>query len=356
LTLKIDHVSKKLGMFSLKDVSLEVAEGEYFVLLGPTGAGKTVLLEVIMGFHYPDKGKVLLNDQNITNLQIDKREIAYVPQNCPLFPHMNVFENVEFGLKMRRVAPKERNETVKKMLEAMSLEQMAKAMPSTLSGGERQKVVLSRVLITEPKIVLLDEPLTSIDAETSRNLRNELKRINREFNVAFLHVTHDQMEAFSLASKVAIMMEGKIVQAGTPNEVLSNPIDESVARFLGYENVLHTKLVKYEDGISEVSAEGISIKMKGKLESDVATIAIRPEDLVITAEAPAVSDEWNSLEGKVGEYTNFGPIIEVTIDAGLMLKAFIDKRSFLGLNLVEGKSVHVAFKIDSVKIVNLCQA
>jgi molybdate/tungstate transport system ATP-binding protein len=347
-------VSKNLGTFNLKDVSLEVAEGEYFVLLGPTGAGKTVLLEVIMGFHRPDQGKIFLNDQDITNVQIDKRGIVYVPQNCPLFPHINVFENVEFGLKMQRVSPTKRSKAVEKMLEIMGLEKMAKVMPATLSGGERQKVVLARVLVTEPKVVLLDEPLTSIDAETSRSLRNELKRINREFKVAFLHVTHDLIEAFSLADKVAIMMDGKIVQAGTPNDVLSNPVDESAARFLGYENMLHVKLVKYEDGISEVNANGIPIKLKGKMESNAATIAIRPEDLVITTEAP-VSHDWNSLEGEVREYANLGPLIEVTIDAGLMLKISIDKRSFLRMNLIEGKHVHVAFKADSVKIVSLRQ-
>jgi molybdate/tungstate transport system ATP-binding protein len=347
-------VSKKLGTFSLKDVSLEIAEGEYFVLLGPTGAGKTVLLEVIMGFHRPSSGKILLNNRDITDVQVDKRGIAYVPQNCPLFPHMNVFENVEFGLRMQGVAPAERSRTVKKVLEVMGLEEMTGTMPATLSGGERQKVVLARVLVTEPNVVLLDEPLTSIDAEASRSLRNELKRINREFKVAFLHVTHDQIEAFSLADKVAIMMNGKIVQNGTPNDVLSNPIDEPVARFLGYENVLHVKLVKYEGGISEVSADGISIKLKGKLESNAATIAIRPEDLVITTEAP-VSHEWNSLEGKVQEYTNLGSIVEVTIDVGLILKMFVDKRSFLELHLIGGEHVHVAFKTDSVKIVSLHQ-
>ena len=353
MALKIDHVSKRLGTFSLKDVSLEVAEGEYFVLLGPTGAGKTVLLEVIMGFHRPDRGKILLNGRNVTNVPVDKRGIVYVPQNCPLFPHMNVYENIEFGLRMQKVAPAARGEAVRKMLEIMALEKMAGAMPSTLSGGERQKVVLARVLVIEPKVVLLDEPLTSIDAETSRNLRNELKRINREFGVAFLHVTHDQIEAFSLADKVAIMREGNIVQVGTVNEVLSNPEDESVARFLGYENVLHAKLVRYEGGISEVNADGIPIKLKGKLESNAVTIAIRPEDLVVTMEAPPVSDEWNSLQGKVREYTNLGPVVEVAIDVGLMLKTFIDKRSFLELNLIGGKSVHVTFKADSVKIVSL---
>ena len=353
MTLKIESVSKMFDSFSLREVSLEVAEGEYFVLLGPTGAGKTVLLEVVMGFHRPDKGKILLNDRDVTNVPTDKRGIAYVPQNCPLFPHMSVFENVEFGLKMRRVAPVERKKAVNRMLGVVSLEEMAETIPSTLSGGERQKVVLARVLVTEPKVVLLDEPLTAIDAETSRSLRAELKRMNREFKVAFLHVTHDQIEAFSLADKVAIMREGKIVQAGTPSEILSNPADEPVARFLGYENVLHVRLVKYESGISEAITDGISIRLKGKLESDVAAIAIRPEDIVTTTEVPTVSGEWNFLEGKVEEYTNLGPVVEVTVDAGLVFKVFIDKRSFLGLNLFEGRRVHVGFKVDSVRIVSL---
>jgi len=346
-------VSRRLGAFSLKDVSLEVSEGEYFVLLGPTGAGKTVLLEVIMGFHRPDKGKIFLNDRDITEVPTDKRVIGYVPQNCPLFPHMSVFENVEFGLKMQRVAPAERKKVVNKMLEVMSLDKMAEAMPLTLSGGERQKVVLARVLVTEPKVVLLDEPLTSIDAETSHSLRDELRRINREFKVAFLHVTHDQIEAFSLADKVAVMREGEIVQVGIPSEVLSNPADEFVARFLGYENVLRVRFVKYESGISEVSADGISIKVDGRLESNSATVAIRPEDIVMTMEAPTASGEWNFFEGTVEEYTNLGPVVEVTVDAGLVLKVFIDKRSFLEFNLSKGRHVHVGFKVNSVKIVSL---
>jgi ABC-type Fe3+/spermidine/putrescine transport system ATPase subunit len=226
-------------------------------------------------------------------------------------------------------------------------------MPSKLSGGERQKVVLARVLVTEPKVVLLDEPLTAIDAETSRSFLDELKRINHEFKVSFLHVTHDQMEAFSLADKIAIMREGKIVQVGDPNEVLSNPADERVARFLGYENVFRASLVKCEEGISEVDADGVSIKLNGKLESGTATVAIRPEDIVISMDAPAVSLDWNFFEGPVREYTNLGPIVEVTVNVGLILKAIIGKRSFLELNLFEGKRVHVGFKTASVRIVSL---
>jgi molybdate/tungstate transport system ATP-binding protein len=353
LTLKIEHVSKKLGAFSLREISLEIVEGGYFVLLGPTGAGKTVLLEVIMGFQHPDRGKILLNGQDITNVPTEKRGIAYVPQNCLLFPHMNVSDNVEFGLKMRRIAPTERKNAVSEMLKVMGLEEMAKRMPSTLSGGEKQKVVLSRVLVTKPRVVLLDEPLTAIDAETSRSLRDQLKRTNRESNVAFLHVTHDQIEAFSLADRIAVMMQGEIAQIGVSNEVFSNPANELVARFLGYMNVLRVEFMNYESGISEVSADGVSIRLNGKLNNHAATVAIHPEDIALTSEAPDLSDEWNLFEGRVEESTNLGPVVEVTVDAGVVLRVFLDKRSFLGMKLLRGRQVHVAFKTNSVKIVSM---
>jgi molybdate/tungstate transport system ATP-binding protein len=346
-------VSKALGTFSLRDLSLEVGDGEYFVLLGSTGAGKTVLLDLIMGFHSPDKGKIILNGRDITNVPTYKRGIAYVPYNCPLFPHMSVFENIEFGLKMRRMSSAERKKAVDRIVKIVGLESIAERMPSKLSGGERQKVVLARVLVTKPKIVLLDEPLTAIDREASRSFLDELKRINHEFNVSFLHVTHDQMEAFSLADKIAIMREGKIVQVGGPNEVLSNPVDEHVARFLGYENVFHVSLFKYGRGISEVNANDVLIKLNGRLENGEATVAIRPEDIVITLEAPTASLNWNFFEGTVKEYTNLGPVVEVTVNVGLVLKALIDKRSFLELNLSEGKCVHVGFKAASVRIVSI---
>jgi molybdate/tungstate transport system ATP-binding protein len=342
-----------LGTFSLKDVNLEVKNGEYFVLLGSTGAGKTVLLDLIMGFHSPDKGKIILDGRDITNIATDKRGIAYVPQNCPPFPHMSVFENVEFALKMRRMISAQRKKATDQIIKIVGLESIAKRMPSQLSGGERQKVVLARVLVTEPKVVLLDEPLTAIDRETSRSFLDELKRINHEFGVSFLHVTHDQMEAFSLADRIAIMREGKIVQVGSPNEVLSNPADEHVARFLGYENVFRAGLVKCEGGISEVDVNGVSIKLNGTLEKGAATIAVRPEDIVITLEAPPASLDWNFFEGTVKEYANLGPVVEVTVNVGLVLKALIGKRSFLELNLSEGKRVYVGFNKASVRIVSL---
>lgn len=345
-------MSKTLGTFRLKDVSLEVAEGEYFILLGPTGAGKTLLLEVVAGFQRPDKGRIILNGRDVTDVPVEKRGIGYVPQNCPLFPHMSVFENVEFALKMRRMVATERKKCVGDILRIIGLERMEDRTPLTLSGGERQKVVLARVLVAKPKVVLLDEPLTSIDAESSRSLKEELKRINRELNVAVLHVTHDQIEAFSLGTEIAIMRNGQIVQVGRPGQVHANPADEFVARFLGYENVFRVRFVKHEKNVSEVSVEGVSIRLAGKLERSETTIAIRPEDIIITKVSRAC-EELNILDGEVKEYTDLGPLVEVTIDAGLDLKVFVDKRSFLESNLEVGKRVHVGFRVDAVKALSI---
>jgi molybdate/tungstate transport system ATP-binding protein len=352
LTLKIAGVSKTLGTFRLKPTSFEVEANEYFVLLGPTGAGKTVLLELIMGFHRPDEGKILLDNREITNLPTEKRGIGYAPQNCPLFPHLNVFENVEFGLKMQRTTTASRKKIVERMLELMDLQTISERMPPTLSGGERQKTILARLLVTKPKVVLLDEPLTSIDTKTNRILRQELKRINSELKVAFVHVTHDQIEAFSLADKIAVIQNGEILQLGQPATVLSNPANEFVARFLGYENVFRATLLKQDENTSEVAIDKTAIKLLGRLDRDRVTVAVRPENIVVTLKGNAFSENWNVLEGTITGYMDLGPIVEVNVDAGLALKALMDKRSFLESNLAIGEQVHAGFRIDSVKTVN----
>jgi ABC-type Fe3+/spermidine/putrescine transport system ATPase subunit len=266
---------------------------------------------------------------------------------------MTVFENVEFGLKMRGKPPAERKKSVNSVLRLVGLEGMVSRLPVALSGGERQKVALARVLATEPKVVLLDEPLASIDAEASRGLRDELKKLSRELGVAVLHVTHDQIEAFNLADKIAIMRNGGILQVGLPSEVLSKPVDEFVARFLGYENVFCVEFVKNERETSEVSIDGVSISLANRLESGVATVAIRPENIVIGINALSLIGNWNIFEGEVRGYVDLGPIVEVAVDAGLLLKAFIDKRSFLESNLTVGRRVHVGFRFDSVKVVSM---
>lgn len=351
LVLKLEHLSKAWHGFALRDVSLDVADGEYFALLGPNGAGKTLLLETIIGFHKPDKGRILLDSKDVTSLPPEKRSLGYVPQNCMLFPHMRVWQNVEFGLRMRGVAEGDRRKTVDRMLMLMGLTSLAEKSPMTLSGGERQKVALARVLVIEPKVVLLDEPLTSIDDESSRVVKDELKRIHRDLNVTVVHVTHNQMEAFSLAQRVAVMNCGQVVQVGTTKSLLSCPADEFVGRFLGYENICKGRLVKSEEGLSFVDVSGLVIRAAGDVEDDECTVGIRPEDVSLHTK-PFTSSEANVLRGVVADCVDLGPIVSVSVDTGFKVKATVAKGSFLELNLERGTEVWLSFKFESVRILN----
>jgi ABC-type Fe3+/spermidine/putrescine transport system ATPase subunit len=351
LTLRIDNISKTLGTFRLKDVNLEVADGEYFVLLGPTGSGKTVLLETIMGFHKPDKGRIVLDGRDITSIPIEKRGLGYVPQNCPLFPHMNVRQNVEFGLKMKNKSQVQARRRVDETLSLLDLERMEHRSPATLSGGERQKVVLARVLATEPRITLLDEPLAAIDAEASRTLRKELKRINRNLKTTMLHVTHDQMEAFSLAHRIGIIKDGQIRRVDSPRKLLEDPNDVFVASFLGYRNIFEVELVKRSDGTSQASVKGQMIKVASELAVGRNVIAIRPEYVKISREA-SPSEQENVFSGIITEYEDQGPIANVTVDVGFSLEATIDKSSFYEMGLDVGTRVHASFKAESAKVLN----
>jgi len=342
-------LSKAWSGFALKDVSLDVADGEYLALLGPNGAGKTLLLETIVGFHKLDKGRILLDSDDVTSVPSEKRKMGYVPQNCMLFPHMRVRQNVEFGLKMRGVAEDERRKTVDRVLMLMGLAGLADKLPMTLSGGEKQKVALARVLAFEPKVVLLDEPLASIDEETRRATKEELKRIHRDLKVTVVHVTHDQMEAFSLAERVAVMNCGQIVQVDQAKSILSSPADEFVARFLGYENIFRGKLVKQDKRLSFVDVDGCVIKAIGSVEDDDCIVAIRPEDISVSTK-PVSSSYVNILRGAVADCIDMGPIVSVSVDSVLGVKATVTKGSFLELNPDRGTQVWLSFKPESVRI------
>jgi molybdate/tungstate transport system ATP-binding protein len=355
LKLRLEHVSKAWKGFALRDINLDVADGEYFLLLGPNGAGKTLLLETIVGFHKPDAGRILLDSKDVTSLPPEKRRLGYVPQNCMLFPHMRVRQNVEFGLKMTGVAEDDRRRAVDRTLMLMGLSGLADKLPITLSGGERQKVALARVLAVEPTVILLDEPLASIDDESSRVMKDELKRIHRDLKVTVVHVTHNQIEAFSLAQRVAVMNCGQIVQVGTTKSLLSSPTDEFVARLLGYENVFRGRVVEHKLGLSLVDLGGFVVKAAGDAKDGECVVGVRPEDVSLSVK-PLSSSEANLLRGVVADCADVGPIVSVSIDAGFKIKAIVAKGSFLELNLDPGMQVWVSFGPESVKILNRSQA
>jgi molybdate/tungstate transport system ATP-binding protein len=355
LNLRLEHVSKAWNGFALKDISLDVADGEYFLLLGPNGAGKTLLLETIVGFHKPDSGRILLDNEDVTFLPPEKRRLGYVPQNCMLFPHMKVRQNIEFGLKMTGVAEDDRRKAVDRTLMLMGLSDLANKLPITLSGGERQKVALARVLAVEPSVILLDEPLASIDDESSRMMKEELKRIHRDLKVTVVHITHNQIEAFSLAQRVAVMNSGKIVQVGTTNLLLSSPNDEFVARLLGYENVFRGRIVGHGSRLSLVDLGGFVVKAAGDAKDGECVVGVRPEDVSLSLK-PISSSEVNLHRGVVADCIDVGPIVSVSVDAGFRIKATVAKGSFLELNLDRGMQVWFSFKPESVKILNRSEA
>jgi molybdate/tungstate transport system ATP-binding protein len=347
--LELEKISKSWRGFKLKNVELKVEDGDYFIILGPTGAGKTLLLETVMGFHQPDEGRVFLDGEDITDTPTEKRNIGYVSQKCVLFPHMNVRQNVEFGLKMRGTQKTERQQAANQVLDFMGLKPLEHRLPATLSGGEKQKVALARVLATKPRTILFDEPLTSIDAETARELKKELKRIHKS-GKTIIHVTHNQIEGFSLGNKMAVMNAGEIVQTGKPKELFVKPRNKFVARFLGYENIFGAQLAGKRDSLSLVNAEGVELKVSERIDAPECTVAVRPEDISISF-SPTRSEAENVLKGTIVEFADQGPTVSIIVDAGLIFSVTMTKSSFVEKSLEIGQEVWLAFKGAAVKVI-----
>ncbi|WZL73881.1 ATP-binding cassette domain-containing protein [Clostridiaceae bacterium 35-E11] len=231
--LNVEHVYKTLGKFQLKDVNFQIRKGEYFVILGPTGTGKSVVLETIAGMYKPDCGHIYFHGNILDTLYPEDREIGFVYQDYLLFPHLSVKENIIFGLKRKKCSKKEIEEKLCEMVSNFQIQHLLERNPKNLSGGEQQRVAVARALITSPKILLLDEPLSALDPSTKKKFIRMLKNIHEKTESTIIHVTHDFHEAFALADRIAVMKDGTIVQIGTPHEVFSKPNSKFVSNFVG---------------------------------------------------------------------------------------------------------------------------
>ncbi len=240
IILQLNNIQKTFeGTRVLKGLNLEVHRAEFITLLGASGCGKTTTLRIIAGLERPDTGSVLLEGQDITNLEPNKRNVNTVFQNYALFPHMNVADNVGYGLKIKKVSKPEIANRVEQALKLVQLEEYGKRMPDQLSGGQRQRIAIARAVINEPKVLLLDEPLGALDLKLRRQMQLELKRLQKQLGITFIYITHDQEEAINMSDRIAVMNQGVLEQLGTPNEIYYQPRTAYVADFVGNANILH---------------------------------------------------------------------------------------------------------------------
>jgi len=319
----IGGVSKSFGDFeALKNVSLEIKKGEFFSLLGPSGCGKTTLLRIIAGFENPDKGTLTLDGDNVLSLPPNRRQTNTVFQNYALFPHLSVFENVAFSLRIKKAPSDKIKSTVEHYLKLVRLEGHANKKPSQLSGGMKQRVAIARALINEPRVLLLDEPLSALDAKLRQHMLIELDRIHDEIGITFIYVTHDQQEALSVSDRLAVMNQGDILQIGTPYEIYESPATNFVANFIGETNLFDAtvekveKMLTHSDGETEYMTE-LQIPELGLIkvttvdevsEGQKVSFTIRPEKIVISKEKPATKrEDINLIQGTVDEpvYSGF---------------------------------------------------
>ena len=348
--IEIRDLSLRLGDFSLKNFGVRIEEGEYFVVLGPTGVGKTILLEAISGLQRPQSGTVVLGGQDITHLPPEKRGLGLVYQDYALLPHLDVRDNIGFGLRMRKVSSDERKTRVEAIAGTLGISDLLHREPETLSGGEQQRVALARALITQPKVCLLDEPLGALDPRTAKEMQSELKRVHREMGVTFVHVTHNFEEAVALGDRVGVMLDGRMVQIGPPEEVFNRPASLEVARFLGLHNILKGTVIQEDDGYY-FSVGRVFLPDGGDHVGRECHLAIPPEDVVLSLQS-FESSARNSLRGKITRITQRPTHVEVrlTIASGVEIVTLITKRSVEKLHLCDGLNVWATFKTTAVRV------
>ena len=312
--IEICELNGNLGEFSLKDINLTVNYREYLVLLGPTGAGKSVLIEYIVGIYHQDTGRILVDGEDITPLYTEERNIAYVPQDYALFPNLTVKKNIAYGLEAKRLPADETERIVTEIIAKLKLEHLSHRMPQNLSGGEKQRVALGRALATEPKIVLLDEPLSALDENLRTTMAKELKTLQRNTNATFIHVCHNFEEASDVADRIAIMNEGEIVQVGTLDEVKAKPKNNFVIRFLKTNNIFNA----VSNG-ETVTFKGLTLNACNEFSGEV-ILAIRPEHILINCDDR--DDDTNTVSGKIVDIVSKPHLNEIVVDIGLQLAVY----------------------------------
>jgi iron(III) transport system ATP-binding protein len=357
--IAIERVTKRFGaVTAVKSLSLEIRDREFVTLLGPSGCGKTTLLRLIAGFMTPDEGLIRVGADTLSTAAAvvppERRGMGMVFQNYAVWPHRTVYENVAFGLEVRKVPRAEARTRVGKILELVNLAGLERRYPSELSGGQQQRVALARSLVVEPSILLLDEPLSNLDAKLRERMRWELKELQRRTGITFVYVTHDQSEAMALSDRIAVMHQGEVMQYGAPREVYTRPANKTVADFMGLVNLLTGRVLRAAGEDSLVAIGGnhpIGLALPRTLtDGDAVQVAVRPESVRVTVLAPGAAgdDGTASVPGKVADVTFLGNVIDchVTLDDGSRIRVQVDPAQTLEV----GQRVAVRFDRQAASV------
>ena len=346
--IKVSDLCVDLGDFLLENVDLDVEPGEYFVILGPTGAGKTVLLESIAGLYRLKRGRIWVGGEEVTQLEPEKRGISIVYQDQVLFPHLSVRDNITFGLKLRQASRQDIESTLSWLAELLDIGHLLHRKPDTLSGGERQKVALARALSIKPQLLLLDEPLSALDPENREGVQRELRRLHNRLKLTTVHVTHDFEEAIALGDRIAVLGDGRIQQIGTPEQIFRQPDSEFVARFAMVRNIFSGEVTDGggEGAVLDAGGVGLAVvtDFRGRCHA-----SLRPEDIIIS-HAPFPSSARNCFCGTITNIADKGSILYLTVTLPPDFICMVTHNSFDAMGLADGSKVYITFKASAVHV------
>jgi ABC-type sugar transport system ATPase subunit len=343
--LKLNNICKKLGDFALNDININIPEGEYYVLLGRSGAGKTQLLEVIAGLNEVESGEIWLDNENITRKKIQERNIGLVFQDYAIFPNMTVYGNIAYSLHCRRLNKKAIGQRVNMVAGELNISHLLNRFTQNLSGGELQRVALARTLITSPKLLLLDEPLASLDA----SLKDDIKRIFRQLSrkgLTIVHVTHDYREAVNLATRIGVIHNGHIIQEGTPEIVFKKPVNKFVARYAGIKNFFRVKFFNDDGKWKARSGGNLVFDVADDNYPDDGLMILRSDAIKIRNGEP-IKENNNHFKGIIKEILPSETGMELMVDAGEMFFAEISRDDFKKLNIREMSEVWISFPSEA---------
>jgi len=355
--LELKNLTKKFGeVTAVNDLTIPfINRGEFVTFLGPSGCGKTTLLRMIGGFYYPTAGDIIMHGERINDIPPERRKTSMVFQNYALFPHMTVFDNIAYGLKLRKLLKKEIKKRVKEILDIVQLEGLEHRRPTQLSGGQQQRVALARCIVIKPEVILLDEPLSNLDASLRVMMRQEIRKIQQSLNLTTIFVTHDQEEAMSMSDRIIVMNEGEIEQIGTPIEIYEKPASHFVACFIGYINIIRGT-VKQENNNTCIIATDIgellnrNKSLGGVKVGDSVALIIRPEaaELGDKTLPGNLQEQKNSIQGLVHNFTYIGSIVRYTIELkGLEQPFILDVSNPVGKGFRKiGEAVTIMIPLD----------